>query len=148
MNLEDVITIARLEAESQGLDPALVCSVCHHESAGWQPWAIRYEAGFYSKYVMPHAATMSETEARARAFSYGLMQVMGQVARELGFKGRFLTELLDPATNLSYGCKKLAQCLKRHNGDVRKALLAYNGGGDASYPDKVLKHYPIYRRTK
>lgn len=144
MTVDELKTLAFLAAKAEGLDPALVCAVCHHESANWKAWAIRYEPGFYDRYIS-HMSTLGATEKMARAFSYGLMQVMGQTAREFGFSGEYLTELCDPFTNLKFGCKKLARCLKLANGDVHEGLLKYNGGGDPSYPDKVLKHYDTYK---
>ncbi len=139
--------LAAATAHNYGLDPALIQSMCDHESGGWNTWAIRYEPAFYIKYIVPLPG-LSETEKTARAFSYGLMQLMGQVAREFGFKGKYLTELCDPLTNLDYGCKKFKRCLDKADGDVRVALLAYNGGGDPLYPAKVLKHYIQYKGTE
>src|SRR5712671_5546505 len=107
--------IARAVAVKYGLDTALVCAVCDHESAGWQPYAVRYEPGFYDRYISTmHGLT--QTEKTMRATSFGLMQVMGQTAREYGFSGHFLTELLDPETAILYGCRKLKHELDMHGG--------------------------------
>lgn len=144
MTLLQLQGAARVAAAAHGLDPALVCAVCHHESANWKQWAIRYEPAFYTVYIEKMVG-LSATEKTARAFSYGLMQIMGQTAREFGFAGDFLTELLDPIQGLEYGCRKLARCMERSNGDVRAALLQYNGGSDKSYPDKVLAHLEAYQ---
>ena len=48
---------------------------------------MRYEPAFFTKYVAPLYTNnkITATEAYARGFSWGLMQVMGQVARESGF---------------------------------------------------------------
>ena len=144
MTLLQLQGAARVAAEAHGLDPALVQAVCHHESANWKQWAVRYEPGFYEKYVKKIVG-ISETEKTMRSTSFGVMQVMGQVAREFGFAGDYLTELLDPVVGLEYGCKKLARCMDRANSDVRAALLMYNGGGDKSYPDRVLAHMETYK---
>lgn len=72
--------------------------------------------------------------------SWGLCQIMGSVAREAGYRGLFLPGIIDPATNLELGAGQLARHMKRGAGDVRKALLSYNGGSDPAYPDKVLNH--------
>ncbi len=142
MSHEELIQLARSIAATFNLDPALVCAMCEHESAGWNVWAIRYEPAFFRKYIEP--MNLSETEKHARSFSYGLMQVMGQVAREYGFDGKYLTELCDPTINIDYGCRKLARCMKLTKGDVREALLKYNGGGNPKYPDLVLHYYSKY----
>jgi len=130
-------------ALNQGLDPALVCAVCAHESDGWQQFAVRYEPGFYSRYIESMTG-LSQTEKTMRATSFGLMQIMGQTAREFGFDGKFLTELLEPLNAVIYGCRKLKRCLDKNNGDVPAALLQYNGGGNANYPDLVMAHYKDY----
>jgi soluble lytic murein transglycosylase-like protein len=73
------------------------------------------------------------------------MQIMGETARELGFKGTYLTELCDPIVGLEYGCRKLGACIEKHPGDTRAALLAYNGGSNPAYPDLVLRLLPKYQ---
>lgn len=144
MTKDDMIILAIQTAEKHGIDAPLFCSLCHHESGNWNPWAVRYEPAFFDKYIASLPA-ISVTEGRGRAFSYGLCQIMGQTARELGFAGDYLTQLIDPATNLEFGARKLKRCLDRANGDVKSALLLYNGGGDKTYPDKVLRYYPRYK---
>ena len=69
--------------------------------------------------------------------SYGLCQVMGAVAREHGLEG-YLTRLCDPRVGLHYGARHLSWCLKVTGGDMRAALLKYNGGGNRDYPAKVF----------
>src|SRR5215472_4694392 len=89
-----LVTLARKAAAAQSLDPTLVCAVVEQE-CGWNPWAICYEPLFFSKYVAPLYTNnkISASEAYARGFSWGLMQVMGQVAREAGFDALFLSAL-------------------------------------------------------
>lgn len=101
---------------------------------------MRYEPGFLSRYIAPlyTAGKLSATEAYTRAMSWGLMQVMGQVARESGFEDPSLAELCDPATGIEFGCRILAARLARSKGDIPAALLAWNGGADANYPAEVL----------
>lgn len=124
-------------AKGQGINLALLCAVIEHES-NWDPWAIRYEPGFFAAYVLrkQELLNLSDTEARARAFSWGLMQILGETARELGFSGN-MASLCDPATGVEWGTKKLVQCLNQHVGDVDTGLLRYNGGADATYPVDV-----------
>lgn len=140
---QEIIALARQIATARGLDDALVCAICEQES-GWNPWAIRYEDGFYQHYVSPLTG-LSDTERRSRAFSWGLMQIMGQTARELGFANTFLASLCEPATGLDYGCKKLKRCMDLKGGNVTAALLAYNGGSDAQYAAQVLERQPKYQ---
>ena len=135
----EIIDLARRIAAAHGIEPALVCAVIEQESA-WNSWAVRYEPGFLSRYVAPlyTAGKFSATEAYTRSMSWGLMQVMGQVARENGFKVSSLAELCDPVTGIDIGCKVLAARLARSKGDVPAALLAWNGGANANYPAEVL----------
>jgi soluble lytic murein transglycosylase-like protein len=135
----EIIELARRIAVADGLDPALVCAVIEQESA-WNPWAVRYEPGFLSRYVAPlyTAGKLSATEAYTRSMSWGLMQVMGQVAREFGFAADSLAELCDPATGVELGCLILAKRMARACGDAPEALLAWNGGANPNYPSEVL----------
>jgi soluble lytic murein transglycosylase-like protein len=135
----EIIDLARHIAADHALDPSLVCAVIEQESA-WNPWAVHYEPGFLSRYVAPlyTAGKLSATEAYTRAMSWGLMQVMGQVAREFGFQETSLSELCDPATGIDFGCRILAVRLARCKGDVPAALLAWNGGANDNYPAEVL----------
>jgi soluble lytic murein transglycosylase-like protein len=136
MSKEDLIKIVVAAALNVDIDPALACAVVSHESS-WDPWAVRYEPGFYRRYVQSMQG-LTDTEKTLRATSFGLCQVMGQVAREQGFDGKYLTELCDPI-HVIQGCKKLAKCLK--NNSQHDALQAYNGGSDPGYADAVLKFY-------
>ena len=88
-------------------------------------------------------AILGATEFNAQCTSRGLMQVMGAVARERGFVGQFLTELCDPETGIEYGVRQLTIFLKKY--ELRMALLRYNGGGRAAYPDEVLKKLTLIR---
>lgn len=145
MKLSQVIINTALQT---GISQDLLAAVIHQESAG-NPFAVRYEPAFLKKYLetktrktigghVPSRCSF-ETEVHMRATSFGLMQLMGQVARERGFQGEFLTELLDPATNLKWGAEFLQTLLHKHD-TTQKALLRWNGGGDPDYAKKVLGH--------
>jgi len=54
------------------------------------------------------------TERILQRTSWGLMQIMGAVARERGFRG-WLTELCDPAVNLEWGCRHLRWMVDHNN---------------------------------
>ena len=124
-----LVALARKAAAAQSLDPALVCAVVEQEWA-WNPWAMRYEPAFFAKYVS-HLYTnnkITASEAYARGFSWGLMQVMGQVVREMGFDGTFLSATCDPEQGLAIGCKLLRKKIDAMDGDTTRGLLAWNGG--------------------
>ena len=140
-----LLTLARKAATAQSLDPALVCAVVEQES-GWNPWAMRYEPAFFTKYVASLYTNnkVSATEAYARGFSWGLMQVMGQVAREAGFEGLFLSALCDPEQGLAVGCRVLRRKFDAMAGDTTRGLLAWNGGGNPGYAGQVLARRAHY----
>jgi len=145
MTQADMINIARTTAQDEGLFPELVCAVIEQESS-WNPFSIRYEPAFFEHYVKPimDTTTISITEAQARAFSWGLMQTMGQTVRELGFTGN-MASLCDPPIGILWGCKVLAHKLAMAEGNTEKALLLYNGGGNLQYPAQVLARMEKYK---
>ena len=141
----DLISLARKIAGAHSLDPSLVCAVVEQESA-WNAWAIRYEPVFFAKYVAPLFTNnkISASEAYARGFSWGLMQVMGQVARENGYGEPFLSALCDAADALEIGCRILRKKFDAAAGDSVRALLLWNGGSNPSYPVQVLARRTHY----
>lgn len=124
-------------AARHGLPPELVAAMVRVESGG-DPWAVRYEPGFYRRYLEDLALSTTDgcsedTERRTRAMSFGLLQIMGQVARELGCELPFLSQLCDPETGLEWSCKYLAQLRRRlsraHGATTWECVCAaYNGG--------------------
>lgn len=112
----------------------LISAIVQVESA-FDPSAIRYEPTFYARYVLgglfkPIYPCSKETEAHARAMSWGLMQVMGQTARERGFSGTFLSELCDPVVGLYCGCQHLTYLRSRYEDSygIEGVVAAYNAG--------------------
>src|SRR5438132_221513 len=135
MTRDDLIALAKKTANKYGLFPELVCGIVEQESK-WNTWAIRYEPQFYEHYIKPlveKGQIVGATEAQARTISWGLMQVIGEVARENGFKGQFLSELCNPETGLDIGCRVFAQKLGHVGGDTEKALGLWNGGSRPTY---------------
>lgn len=137
----EIVALARTIASAHGLDPALICAVIEQESA-WDAHAIRYEPGFRARYVAP--LELPPTEEIARSISWGLMQLMGQVAREHGFQRPFLSALCDPSAGLTFGCIVLAAKIAAA-GDVARGLADWNGGGNPDYAAQVLARVPHYR---
>jgi soluble lytic murein transglycosylase-like protein len=136
------IAIARDCAARHALDPALVCALIEQESA-WDAHAIRYEPGFRLRYVAP--LHLPPTEEIARSISWGLMQVMGQVAREHEFSGKFLSALCDAPTGVEIGCRVLAAKLADAAGDTARGLQLWNGGANPDYAAQVLARMSAYK---
>lgn len=137
-----LIELAKGIARAHILDPALVCAIIEQESS-WNQWALRYEPAFYLKYEVP-IANLSPTESRARSFSWGLMQLMGQVSRELGFTGD-IPNLCDPATGIEWGCRHLRNKLIEAQDNQHAALLLWNGGGNPGYANQVQVRMKAYQ---
>ena len=144
---DELIALARAAALRHGLDADLVCAVIEQESS-WKTFAIRYEPSFFDRYCLPLIKNpqVSATEARARAFSWGLMQVMGQTAREFGY-AEDLPALCVPQNGIEVGCKVLAHKIAVNQGNVHDALQAWNGGANPNYAQQVLTRSEKYRHV-
>jgi soluble lytic murein transglycosylase-like protein len=145
INLE-LEQLARTLAAKFDVPADVLCGMIEREDQG-NPWAVRYEPGFLARYVMPQykAGKLDITETYCRAMSWGLLQIMGETARELGFEGKYLSELCDPPVGIKFGCLKLAACLKRTKGDINAALEQFNGGDNLNYAAEVLSLSMSYR---
>jgi len=116
-------------AQAYCLDPDHVAACIMVESGG-ETFSARFEPAF--KYLfepvkfagMLHQSV--ETETTQQKTSWGLMHVMGAVARELGFEG-YLPELTAPDSGIKYGCLKMQQ-LSRKYPDIYDTIAAYNAG--------------------
>lgn len=142
MTLQDMIALAKQAAARHGLATEIVCAVCEQESS-WNPWAIRYEPAFRQRYVAQLG--LPPTEEIARSMSWGLMQVMGETAREAAFSEKFLSTLCDPATGLEFGCIVLAGKFRLAAHDASQALQLWNGGANPDYATQVLSRTAKYR---
>ncbi|HET9402524.1 MAG TPA: lytic transglycosylase domain-containing protein [Candidatus Acidoferrales bacterium] len=142
----ELITLAYGAAAKYGLEGSLICAIIEQESS-WNPWAMRYEPAFFGRYVEPLVLPwkLSATEAHSRATSWGLMQVMGQVAREARFAGEFLSMLCKPDEGMDVGCRVFAAKLAATEGSLEKALDLWNGGAAPDYPRQVLGTQERYR---
>jgi soluble lytic murein transglycosylase-like protein len=109
---DDVIAEA---AEQYRLDPGLIRAIIRAESA-FNPFAVS-DAG-----------------------AQGLMQLMPEVAKELGVEDTF-----NPRQNILGGARYLRDLLDRHHGNLDLAVASYNAG-----PGAVAKYrgVPPYRETR
>jgi soluble lytic murein transglycosylase-like protein len=111
----DLREAAAQAARRAGLDPELVIAV------------VSVESGFRPQAVSPKGAQ-------------GLMQLMPKTAESLGVEDAF-----NPEQNLDGGVRHLGQLLTLYNGDLERALAAYNAGEGA-----VHRHggVPPYHETR
>lgn len=115
-------------AAAHGVDPAIVYGICKRES-GLDYLSVRYEPGYRLLYkpesVKPSQCSLMTEEALQR-MSFGIMQVMGAVARELGFIG-WLTEFaINVDEQLKFGCIHLSRMIDMHG--LSAGISAYNAG--------------------
>jgi soluble lytic murein transglycosylase-like protein len=136
------VSLAKAAAAALGLDPILVCAVVEQES-GWNQWALRFEPAFKVRYVDLLGIT-DQTEAFARAFSWGLMQTMLESVREIGYTAP-AAQLCNPSTGLEWGCRLLARKMALTHGDVPAGLQFWNGGGNPQYAAQVMARMANYR---
>jgi soluble lytic murein transglycosylase-like protein len=98
----------------------------------------------------PTLAGDRDQEWLGQGASWGLMQIMGALAREVGFRGAYLTELTRVDLNLRLGCGHLANLFRWANGNEEKAIAAYNAGrgGWASDAGSRYRNKVFNKRTE
>jgi soluble lytic murein transglycosylase-like protein len=127
----------------------LLAAIVQTESGG-DPLAVRFEPDY--KYVLNTAqfATANNisqvTEMMLQKTSWGLVQVMGGVAREHGHKGSIL-ELAVAEIGLRYGAKHLKKFMRKYP-NKEDVIASYNAGSpvkgldgkykNQQYVDKVI----------
>lgn len=161
MTKQEIIKAIGIQAAAHGLDPILCEAVVWQES-NYNQWAMRYEKLWryfvvwntgkpwprgMSRVDFPRPPGCSRsTEVSLQKHSFGCYQMMGSVARENGFRGAFLTELLDPMRNIQYGVAILKKYIKQKDGDARKGLVRWNGR--TTYPDEVFEKMELLKKER
>ena len=147
--MTDLTSLIKAAASRMDLPWELVQAICVTESS-MNPWAIRYEPAY--RWFYGTADALSPTERAGQQMSWGLMQVMGAVAREHGFTGWF-PSLCEPTVGLNYGMRHLAGFYARYK-NWPDAIASYNAGSpvkdqegryrNQAYVDRVLRHWNEY----
>lgn len=112
---KDIESMILQSAKKYGVDPRLVSAVAETES-NYRPDAV------------------------SSAGAVGVMQLMPETASSLGVQN-----IYDPSQNIDGGVKYLKEMLSDFNGDVRKAVAAYNAGPQAV---KEYNGVPPYAETQ
>jgi soluble lytic murein transglycosylase-like protein len=152
-------SLARSLCAASGVDGDLVCAIIAVES-DWNPWVVRYESAYRYLENPPEWAmrtgVTSDTETMLQKSSFGLMQVMGGVARQYGYD-KILTELLTPEDGLKIGIRHLKSKIDAYPGIEKNIIAAYNAGvpvvaggvlKNQKYVDVVLTRLKQIRLTK
>jgi soluble lytic murein transglycosylase len=88
------------------------------------------------EYSLIRQESLFEPEAVSWVGARGLSQIMPStgrwVARRLGHRGFRNSHLFDPSINIRFGTEYLSVQLDKFDGDIVRALAAYNGGPEAS----------------
>ena len=149
-------------ARGAGVPVDLVKAIVQVESSG-NPWAMRYEPHYRWLYDVENRCAWvgdepfpalrgvsSPTEKIAQATSWGLMQIMGAVAREMGYRKPFLGELLRPSENLEMGCEYLKQLYRRFGSEHgwEGVAAAYNAGSPRRKEDGTWENQQYLDRLR
>lgn len=141
----DLQALLKAEAPKYQLPWEAVFAFCMAESSG-NEWAMRHEP----HYKWLFGQNQSPTERIGQMTSWGLMQVMGAVAREYGFIGHF-PKLCKPEIGIEYGMKHLQKLYNRHQ-NWPDTIASYNAGHpvriddkyrNQAYVDKVLSVWSL-----
>jgi len=135
-------------AARHDIPPEIIAAMVHQESAG-DPLAMRHEPAWrywylaHGSFQAPRGVSVP-TERMQQATSWGLLQVMGAVARELDCELPYLSALCcDPALGLDLGCRYLARLAKRFGGGIERAISAYNAGSPQAVGSEQWQRYVV-----
>lgn len=125
----DVEALIDVNSKKYSLDSDLIRAIVLVESGG-NPFTVRYEPAWkYLYFAREFAEKLNityPTEVFLQSTSWGYMQVMGSVCRELSFTD-MITKLATPEIGMDYGCKKLAQVKGKYENET-DIISAYNAG--------------------
>jgi hypothetical protein len=165
MKREEVYTLCLGQAPRFGFDPLLILAICEQES-GYDEGQYRLEERFNERYV--RARSLPTTTEILLSASYGLMQTMGEILREVGyFSYWFLQQgqtrrvwlaeplsdiamvkalneyMMKPEWQIEQGLIWLKKKEKIAGDDVTRLLRLWNGdiSGRHQYAEAVLRRY-------
>lgn len=101
-----------------------------------RPWlpevsaaAERFGVPEYLLYALMRSESLFQDDALSRAGAIGLTQLMKPTAADIARKlSAESFDLLDPATNITFGAYYLSELIRRLDGHTMPALFAYNAG--------------------
>lgn len=143
MGKKELMELIRKIATTEGINPELALAIAGNES-NYDCGACRFEKK-WKWFVNPRKFSQSllvtyETEKLLQACSWGPMQVMGAVARELGFTGQ-IASLSYPELGVLFACKKLKSLMKVYTNEL-DVISAYNQG--SAYKTNNVYNNQVY----
>jgi len=139
--MEELKSLALEISLDYKIDYPLFYSIITVES-GWNPKVMRYELSYRWTVRPPDFASALgityDTEVQMQKFSYGLCQIMGGKARDLGYGG-FLADLLTPRINLELGAKIISQLSSKY-GYEPDVISSYNQGTPRKTPGGLFEN--------
>ncbi|MBN2565859.1 MAG: transglycosylase SLT domain-containing protein [Candidatus Eisenbacteria bacterium] len=103
--------IIEAECAQRGIDPHVEYSLIRQESL-FEPTAVSWVGARGLSQIMPATGSW--------------------IANRLRYRGYNRSKLFDPATNIRFGTEYLAVQIAEFDGDVLRALAAYNGGPESA----------------
>lgn len=90
------------------------------------------------------------TELWGQRISWGPLQVMGAVARELGYDGPYLSALCEPSLGLTYGLTHLENLSRRFrsNWGIEGIVAAFNAGSPRRLRDGRWENQPYVDKVR
>ena len=155
---ESILHLCQTVGTMEKIDPRLLAAICEVES-NFDQYAVRPEKAWMYWYpcnpereenkfklYCRNLGVWYEAEHYNQRQSWGLCQIMGSVARELGYTGKYLPGLCDPTQNLSLACKLLNRLYERYKNweDVKSA---YNQGGNYKGDDGKYRNYQYVNKV-
>lgn len=161
---DSLSAIVKQKAPAYSLDPRLVACIIYQESGGDEE-AFRFEDEFFDRHYLDYLSTPPRkqrkelagyvpvfppslrSELRARAASWGVMQILGETARVVGFDARYLPSCRKTEINVELGCKFLRRLFDKaatlhpdwtEQRTLTLVLTWWNGSEE--YPPLIFEH--------
>lgn len=148
--ITDWIDMITLESRQADLPPEMILAIIEAESDG-NPYAATYHANYswINMQTKRPADCHPNTESVHQRMAWGLMQIMGATARDIGFE-RWLTELTIPVVNIAIGMKYLAGLSERYleSHGIDGVIAAYNAGSPKKTADGKYRNQAYVDRIK
>lgn len=146
-NKEFLLPIIQKYANKFNIELNLLKAIVEVES-NWNEFALRFEPRYMWLYEVNITANKvgctTDTMRYAQCCSWGLMQIMGAVAYELGFDD-WPGKLQIPEINLNYGCKHLISKILKYGPDPYDIYAAYNAGSVRKISGEYINRGPVNR---